>query len=103
MQAGGNVRMSVGGDVWIDAQSHARDLAQAGGTLGEGPEFRFAFYIEEKNSGFQCSRHFIARFSYSRENDFLRCLPVHFENALQFSSRNYIEAASLARQQSQNA
>ena len=98
-----NVRMGVGRDVGIHAQSHAGNLAQSCGALGERPEFRFAFHIEQQNPGLQCRGHLVARLSHSGEDDHLRSAAVGGPHPLQFSAGNYVKTASLPRQQSQDA
>ena len=102
-QAGRNIRMRVGGHIWIYPKSHARDYTGLRGTFRQHPQFRFALDIEKQDSSFQRRHQFLAGFAHAGKNDFLGCSAIGYQHPFQFSTGHHIEATSLARQQSQNA
>src|ERR1039458_9818330 len=103
MQTRGNVGMGIGRHVRIHAESHAGNRAQPRRALCQSPEFRLAFHIEQQNPSSQRRSHLVTRLSHAREYDLLGRAAVGGHHPLQFSARNYVKAASLPRQQAQNA
>src|SRR6202167_1031887 len=102
-QTSRDVGMGVGRHVWIHTKRDPGNLTQLCRALCQSQEFRFALYIEEQNACFQRHRHLVARFSDAGEDDLFGRSTVGGQHPLQFSARNYVEGASLARQQAQNA
>ena len=94
--------MSIGRNVWIYAKRNARNLAQSRSALCQSPKFRFALHIEQQNPGFQRRSHLVTRLSHAGEHDLPGSAVAGGQQSLQFSARNYVKAAPLPRQQTQN-
>ena len=101
-QAGGDVRVSFGEDVGIDAQCDAGALLQFRGALGEQVEFAFALDVEEQDARAQGEIDFRGGLADAGEDDALGCCFIYGQNALELAAGHDVETCPLAVEELEN-
>lgn len=57
-QSRGNIRVGFGIDIGVHAKTHGGGLAEFGCCVADSIQFRFAFDVKTKDSGFKCGGNF---------------------------------------------
>src|SRR5271170_3429887 len=94
-EAGGDVGVGFGKNVWVDAEGEAGYFAEGFGAGGEEMEFGFGFNVEEEDVGAERGVDLPELLAYAGEDDFFEGRLVGFADALEFATGDDVEACSL--------
>ena len=98
-QSRGDVRMRVGKDVGVDAQSKARASFELTGARGQQSQLSLALYVELENARGQRAVDLGRRLSHARVDHPLRSLRGGRQHPFQLAAGNNVESGSAVRQQ----
>jgi len=98
---GGNVRVSAGHDVGIDAYGRGCAASEASGLAGQDLQFGLGFGIEQADSGAQGFANLLTQLPHTREHHTVG-RDARALQTIQLSARNNVEPAAQAREQAEN-
>src|SRR5262249_9575311 len=102
-QAGGDIRVRLGGNVGGYAQRDVRGLSQLAGALRQQLKLAFTLDIELQNAMAEGQFQLGGCLAYAGKDNLFDSFLLRTANALQFASGNNIEAGPHARQKPQDA
>src|ERR1035437_7214462 len=94
-QAGGDVGMSLGKDVGIDAQGETRLAPELCGALSQQLQFRLALGVKFENLSLKCPVNLRSRLAHTGVDDPDCGLGRSRQNPLQLSARDDVESCAM--------
>ena len=98
-QAGRDIRVRLGEDVWIDAQGDLGSLARSAGALAEDFQFRFTLHVEEEDVCVEGGVDLPDLLADAGEDDAAEGCGCGAADAFELAARDDVEAATLLAEQ----